>query len=691
MGKSTLAARFLQRRQAAAARVWALVLDEPLPAAALEEEMLRQVEVERPAVADETEATRQLEAVLKTRLREAPGFFLLDNFEGQQDEDGRLLDEAVGPLLSRWAQLGGSGFTVLVTSRLAFPEVEGVRNLDLGELPPSAARKLKLLRPGLKELNEEQWEAVLENLGGHPKALEILDGYLQGGAERAAGLLRRFGKARDTVEEGLARERQERGRRLLLEEVLESVPEEIRPAFHRLCLLRAPLPAAELLELLTAEGLSEPEDSLGWLRRRGLLARTVAPSAVEGGEQVHRLLASSREEGLVEKEGLEVAQAWHRRVAEHWVQRPGPLSDLGLAAHHQDAAGDRAGALGLYHRWALQLRDRHAYRACEQVAREGLRSFPPGEETALRVAGASLLLSVHDGLVPLGELGSALDALDEAEGCLAQSKGQAAEYQRGSLELRKGRLAVRRGDLQLATSSFEKARESFRQAEAEKDQAIVTGEVARLRAQAGQIQEALTLHQEQLEVYERLGDVRERAVTLGDIARLRAQAGQIQEALTLYEEMLGIFERLGDVRSRAVTLGDIARLKIEGGETAEARRLYEEILTTYRELGDVDSSANSLYYLANLDLQAGNVEAASARLAESWAINVKLNRADGIAVVGRLYGQVLAAGQRLPEAREVLQRSEAAFRLLGWTDPADQVAEVLGKLQAPEAQEDEDG
>lgn len=685
IGKSTLAARFLLRRQAAGARVWVVAVEEPLPAAVLLETVLRELEVTRPAGLAEEAAEKALDESLRARLREEPSFLLLDNFEVQQEEDGAFTEEAVGDVLVRLKKLGGPGFGLLITSRL---EVPGAANLDLAELSPSAARKLKMKRPGLRELDDAQWAAVMEHLGGHPKALEILAGYLRDHPERVSTLVKRFEEARRQVETELAREWQERGRKLLVGEVLAAVPGERLPTFERLCLLLAPLPSDELVELLEAEGIPDPAGDLGWLRTRGLLARAVAPSALEGGELVHRLLADRRQEALAEREGDEAPHAWHRRLAEHLEKRPGPLSDLGLAAHHLDAAGERAGALRLFDRWAMSLRDGHAYRASEQVAREGLERYQPGKEEEEKVAAAEVWISVHDGLVPLGELPEAEECLDRADELLQASTTDAATFALASGAMRRGRLLVGRGETPAALEAFEIARSGFEKVEEERDQAIVTGDLARLKAQSGEIEEALRLHQERMEIFERLGDVRSRAVTLGDVARLKARSGEIGEALRLHQEMLGIFERLGDVRERAVTLGDLAQLKAQAGETSEARALQEERLRVNRKLGDLDGIAAAQFDLAQLDLGEKKVQAATPRLAEAWALFSKIGRIDFIAHVGAVWGQVLAAGGQTAEALEVLGKAEAACRRLGWTQQADKLAGLIAQLrQGPESRD----
>src|SRR6185295_9265201 len=155
----------------------------------------------------------------------------------------------------------------------------------------------------LRKLPEEIWQGALFHFGGHPKALELLEGFLREQSDRAPQLLAGMGPTVAAVDTDLAAEFQEKGRKLLVNHVLATVPEERRPSFDRLCLLEMPLPTEELDVLLTAEGVMAPAADLGWLRDHGFLARTVAPSALTGGDAVHRLLASRQREALAEREG----------------------------------------------------------------------------------------------------------------------------------------------------------------------------------------------------------------------------------------------------------------------------------------------------------------------------------------------------------------------------------------------------
>jgi tetratricopeptide (TPR) repeat protein len=683
VGKSTLAARFLERRLQEGVPVYTLT--GTLAAGDLLERVAERCALARPAELDPQQADAWLREALKARLGGQRTVFLFDNFEDNQDpQSGALRDPALAKALRALAQLAGRGLLLLFTTRKALtlpPGSPAVVNRDLGALSPAEARKLKLLKDGLRPLDQAQWDAVMHYLGGHPKALGLLAAWLADNPDRLASLLGHFQEALGYVDAALAAEDQEHGRALLLDTVLADVPDERLPALDRLALLVEPLPSDELVRLLAADGLADANADIAWLRRQGLLARTVSSSALAGGDAVHRLVATRRLGALAEREGAEAEAHFHRLAAEHYAGRQGPLSDYALAAFHLAAAGDRAGALEMYQRWALALRDGHAYRACEQVAHGGLRHLPLDHTEACRVAAANLYMGVHDALVPLGELHEADAALDQAQALLAGLASKAVDFARAALSLNRAERLANTGQVQPAADAYEAARAGFAGAGAERETAIALGGAARLKAQAGDVQGALDLHQEEMAVYEQLGDVRSRAVTLGDIARLKAQAGDVQGAMALFEEKRQVAEQLGDVRSRAVTLGDIARLKAQAGDVQGARALHDERLETYRHLGDVGSIANALYDLAQLDLTEQAYQEALERLAEAWPLILRLGEVQGIAHVGTLLGQLLAMAEQREAALEVLSRAREAWAVLGQDGNAEQVKQLIGQIR----------
>ncbi len=651
IGKSTLAARFLERSQALGARVLVIAAGRTLTAAILAEEVAVHLAVLRPVGLAPDAAEQNFRQALRHALTaHTPTYLLLDNLEDNQDDQGRLRDPALAAAVTDLTILGGPGFHILITSRHALELPPGPCtpwNLDLGELSPSGCRKLRLLdAEGLGSLDEPAWQQALHHLGGHPKALQLLGGYLRERPHRARQLLAQMGPAVEAVTARLAATQQARGRSLLLDAVLDAVPAQHLPAFDRLCLLTQPLPTAEIEALLEAEALAHPATDLDWLRTHGLLARTVAPSALEGGDTVHRLLASRRQDELAAREGPAAARGWHLRVAQHLENRPGTLADFAPAAHHRDAAGDREGALQSYSRWALGLRDRHAYRACIQVARQGLALFPAGQGETERAAAAHLWLRVHDGLEPLGAIPEARAAIATALDLTAGATGSTALFAAASAHLRRGRDLSRAGVLQDAQAALELAAAAFGEGGHQRDRAIARGEIADVLQARGQLDEALRIRrEEQLPVYEALGDVRSRAVTLGKIADVLQDRGQLDEALRIRrEEELPVYEALGDVRERAVTLGKIADVLQARGQLDEALRIRrEEELPVFEALGDVRARAVTLGKIADVLQARGQLDEA-----------LRIRREEQLPVFDAL-GDVWARAVTLGKIADVLQ------------------------------------
>jgi hypothetical protein len=276
MGKSTLASHFLQRRQDQGARLLRLHAGRRLAPERLLDEVAALVKVSRPAHLPLGEAELAFRNSLSREFgRVEPTMLYLDNFEDNQDEEGAFLDPGLGEAVADLAGLGRGGFRLLITSRVPvrLPGAHATWNLDLGELPASSCRKLRLLDPqGLGKLRPDSWTRVLQSLGGHPKSLELLGAYVRSGSGRAETLLASFEEAMSQVDTGLAETHQLRGRRLLVDTVLAQVPAERLPAFDRLCLLCEPFSTGELVELLAADGVAPPEADLAWLRSHGLLA-----------------------------------------------------------------------------------------------------------------------------------------------------------------------------------------------------------------------------------------------------------------------------------------------------------------------------------------------------------------------------------------------------------------------------------
>ncbi|TWB29656.1 hypothetical protein FBZ88_10378 [Nitrospirillum bahiense] len=182
--------------------------------------------------------------------------------------------------------------------------------------------------------------------------------------------------------------------------------------------------------------------------------------------------------------------------------------------------------------------------------------------------------------------------------------------------------------------------------------------------------------------------MRSRAVTMGKIADILTTRGQTDEALRLWrEDVLPAFERLGDVRSRAVTMGKIADILTTRGQTDEALRIHlNERLPVAQQTQDLDSLAHIRFSCATIRLRRGglqNGEAATIaeECAESYDLYQRIGRADGVAVVGALFGQILAAAGQTEEALSVLDQAADAYTTLGESQHVEHIRTIQASIR----------
>ncbi len=134
------------------------------------------------------------------------------------------------------------------------------------------------------------------------------------------------------------------------------------------------------------------------------------------------------------------------------------------------------------------------------------------------------------------------------------------------------------------------------------------------------------------------------------------------------------------MRSAAITQSKIADVLKARGELDEALELQAERLEANRKLRDAEGIAAAQWGIARIELQREQHDRAIPRLLEAWGILERLGRTEGLAVVGRTLGQLLAGAGLRDEARAVLGISAGAWRKLGRGQEAEAVEALLGGL-----------
>jgi tetratricopeptide (TPR) repeat protein len=157
-------------------------------------------------------------------------------------------------------------------------------------------------------------------------------------------------------------------------------------------------------------------------------------------------------------------------------------------------------------------------------------------------------------------------------------------FEHEALMLAQARLLVQSGEPDAALPLLEQTRHLALQQRAERNAAVVLGDIARLRAQKGEVEEALQLHQEQLAVYERLGAPEGKSATLWDIAQIELNRGEVEKAAPRVSEAYQIVDRLDRLDGICVIGVTLGQLLIAAGERDRGLAVLRRSEQGYRRL-----------------------------------------------------------------------------------------------------------
>lgn len=371
--------------------------------------------------------------------------------------------------------------------------------------------------------------------------------------------------------------------------------------------------------------------------------------------------------------------------------------------------------------WALRtLRKHFAYRQAAEWAKALMAVVE--REPAPALVSVRLLLEAADAVETVGEPKPARVWLEQAVAIINKESRSVSIEETGMALLAKSQSLMTEARIDEALPMLHRAYTLLHEAGMDREAMIVLSEIARIRADRGDVEGALALHGERLAVYERLGDARERAVTLGDVAQLRAERGDIEGALALHEqrlsayerlgetrewaatlgqmaqaratrgelddaaqlceEALQAFERLGDVREQAALRGELAQIRVDQGRYAEAMDLLKGVLQVFDQLGEVRERSATLFLIGKIYLSQREITKAFLTIDEAYTLVRQLGELSAVAIVGKIFGMVMLVMQKREQGLAILRESEAGFRRLGQPGDADEVAELIRRIEA---------
>ncbi len=112
----------------------------------------------------------------------------------------------------------------------------------------------------------------------------------------------------------------------------------------------------------------------------------------------------------------------------------------------------------------------------------------------------------------------------------------------------------------------------------------------------------------------------------------------------------------------------------------------EKQLEAARRRDDFETIARLQWMLAQSEMQNGELPMAFARVMESYELNRKMGRIDGVCVTGLIAGQLMLGGGQLTRAREILTEVRDGFIKLGQQRGQQQAELFLAQVDAAEAE-----
>ena len=662
----------------------------------------------RTRLQDSEQDDRARLQLLRTALRDHRLVVVFDNFEDNLTDDATAFADAPTATIFRLVAEGCARGRILVTSRYPIPGcMDMLHEVSVDPLTPAETSRLFLRLQGLKHLGRDDVRLIRSLIGGHPRALELLDALLRHGisvtrlrpklhalADREGidtGEDRDLANAIDLTVRLAARD-------IVLDALVGALDDVERETLLQVAVSSLPVERDDLATMLH-ELASAPQIAHATNRLIGLSLLT----RVDDGVWVHRWTAEAlRPHQTVEEHRTRCRRAGQQRCSRIQAQARDISEGIEATQNFLDAqAFDDATAVA-----------RSVCNFLAQASTLDRASFARHVREILPTNQADYkFLADHEAsaLLALGDTNAAIERYVELvrdHEQLVAGEPDRADYQR-DLSVSYSKL----GDLQGALGNGAQALELFtrslriaeRLAAAEPDRADYQSDLSVSYDRLGDLQGALGNGAEALELFTRSLQIREclaaaepasaeyqrdLSVSYEKLGDLQGALGNGAEALELFTRSLHIAERLvaaepdradyqSDLSVSYNRLGDLQRVLGNGAEALElftrSLRIAERLAAAEPDRAgyqrDLSISYNRLAAIAE---KAGEREAAREYLSADLEIARRLlelqpasaDAAVDVAISLAQIAELEADGEsRRAEAKAILQQLQAGNRL----------------------------
>jgi tetratricopeptide (TPR) repeat protein len=523
-------------------------------------------------------------------------------------------------------------------------------------LPELSARQTIMLMNNLPRLRQEELPtkiALYRKVGGHPKSIELLEGWLATG--RVSSLLD------DPALDGLLREEWEA---YFLRALLAQLSAAERAALARLAIFRTPLDREAFDYAQVGDKTVRRWLDLSLLQRERIDTLDLPP-------QLAALLAQ-----MPEAERRQLLQAESYGV--HPVVREYLLGQMPPAARRE------------LHAWAAAYQGRPFVEIARQAAAQSGQSSTDEEIEAL----------ARDRHGVVGQLVARTDDMGQARAAMARAlEWQHHLFAAGAYESA-GEIVTAVYDILARWGERDRAKALLRgsiETLEGGDKAIAQGNLATLLMDEGKLDEALATYQAVYRTFEALGAKQQMAGALGQIGNVYQVMGEYDLAIEKQEQVNQIAQKAQIAEYEAISLHQLSMLYRGKGDYAMALARSQEAEKLARQLKNDQFLAAMLHeqgLILNRLAGAAQSEAeretqrraAFERFQESLDISRRIGNEGGAAdSLGELGKLLLAAGQ-LREAIAAFSEALEIYRRLGNPAKAGIVLGFLGSVHERQGQ-----
>jgi tetratricopeptide (TPR) repeat protein len=688
MGKSSLAAKLIERPGAELDGVLVLRCNEVAPedaAAKLASFLASQGKAGHaeaaqlllhPQLASADRARRAAAQVADRRY-----LLVIDNFESWQAQEkgegkeekgqgnGDALQLLTGLLDARWRSL------CLFTGRYRWEALDDAVGRDTAleiHLPALSARQAIMLMDNLSRLRQEPLKtklAVFKKVGGHPKSLELLNGWLKTG--RVGDLLD------DEALDGLLQTEWED---YFLRALLDRLTPAEREALARLSVFETALDDDALAYAEVDAATVQHWLDLSLVQRQ----RTELPA------QERYLVHSVVREYLLAQQSAADRRALHTWAAAYFGRPFVQAAREYLTQHaprttEADIEALARGRRGVVGTWVRRTDDMNQARAAmDRALRWHAHLFAAGEH----LPAAEITMAVLETLLRWGER-------DRAKALL---RGSIATLEGGNKAVAQGNLATllkNEGHLDEALATYEDVYATFEALDAKQQMAVALNMQSQVLQGMGRIEQAIARQNESLEIKREIGNEEGQAISLHQLSTLHRMQGDLETALARSREAEALTRDVGNEALVAATLHEqgiisvlMARAAEDAAEAAHHRETaaerFQASLEIERRHGNEAGAASTLNELGKLLCDAGQIREAIASHSEALEIYSQLSNPTKVGITLEFLGSV---HERQGQHRAALEKYRQALALLQKYTPHDtgiterNIARVQAKLK----------